>query len=316
MDSKKVLAPYLPYDPLEENGFGPSEDPLGELVIPVETLINAKIEQSSRFKNLLLVVLGFSALAVGFAIMFVVAIYLDAIDTAASRREMAILRQMVEAAMQQAAEPYYIAVQVQQADEGEQYYDEPVAPHVSLFDEAMREINPDYVAWLSIGGTVIDYPVVRGPDNEKYLNLSFFGETNSHGTLFMDYRNIGEHVPHIIIYGHNTRTGDKFGELRNFLDPIFFASNNTITLMANDRIVEFEIFAARRTNVHDYAYFLDFNEPGAFHAFLERTGAPPNAVQVITLSTCVSRGNDDERMIVQGALVKLPTYEDTGTIAE
>ena len=73
--------------------------------------------------------------------------------------------------------------------------------------------------------------------------------------------------------------------------------------MANDRIVEYEIFSARLTDVHDYVYFLDFSAYGAFHEFLERTGAPPNAMQIITLSTCVSRGHDNERLIVQGALI-------------
>ena len=303
MDSREILTHFMPTDPLEEDGLGPTEDPLSELAIPAVVFIESK--SSSRFRNLLLVVSCMAAAAAGFAIMFFVAIYLDARDTAAARREMAILRAMVEDALrQEAMQEYYLAnYPVTAEEEIGQYLALTVVPHVSDFDVAMREINPDYVAWLRIGGTSIDHPVVRALDNEKYLEISFFGEPNSHGTLFMDYRNVGDHVPHIIIYGHNTRTGDKFGDLRNFLNAGFLMQNNIITLMVNDRIVEYEIFSARQTDVYDYAYFLDFDYPGSFHAFLERTGAPPYAAQILTLSTCISRGDDDERLVVQAALI-------------
>ena len=175
-------------------------------------------------------------------------------------------------------------------------------PVSSAFYAEMRQINPDYVCWLTIDGTPVSYPVVRGSDNETYLTLSFFGEENMLGTLFMDYRNVEEYVPHIIIYGHNAKQGQKFGSLHRFIDESFAAEHPIITLKVNDRIVEYEIFSARKTDVTDDAYHLDFSAPGSFQAFAERNGAPPDAVQIITLSTCVSGGDDDARIIVQGAL--------------
>ena len=100
-------------------------------------------------------------------------------------------------------------------------------------------------------------------NNDTYLNLTFSGEENRLGALFMDYRCVGEFVPHIIIYGHNSRHGDMFGNLRNFLDERYLNENSIITLLVNDRITEYEIFSARRTTVDDPAYFLDFSEPGS-----------------------------------------------------
>ncbi|MCL2699514.1 MAG: class B sortase [Defluviitaleaceae bacterium] len=182
---------------------------------------------------------------------------------------------------------------------------EEVAPSISEFDIRMRLINPDYICWIRIEGTDIDYPVVRGADNYKYLDTSFYGEENQFGTLFMDYRCVGEYVPHIIIYGHNTRYGDMFSELHKFLDARFLAEHSIITVKVNDRIVEYEIFSARKTDVSDPAYHLDFSAPGSFRAFAERTGAPSDAKQIITLSTCVSGDNADERVVVQGAFFDL-----------
>jgi sortase B len=173
--------------------------------------------------------------------------------------------------------------------------------HISLFDESMREINPDYICWIKIDGTAIDYPVVRAMDNEKYLNLSFFGEESQMGALFMDYRCTND-TPHVIIYGHNVRQGDMFGGLRRFHDEHYRLAHPIITIMVNDRIIEYEIFSVRRTDIYDPAYFLDFSLHGSFGAFAERNGAPPDAAQIITLSTCISEGNDNERLIVQGVL--------------
>jgi sortase B len=176
------------------------------------------------------------------------------------------------------------------------------APHISALDLMMSEVNPDFVCWIRIDGTRIDYPVVRAQDNETYLNLTFTGSYNVHGAVFMDYRNVGDFVPHIIIYGHHTRHGNMFSDLHRFLNADFLSQNQYITIIVNDRIVIYEIFSARRTDIYDPAFFLDFSAAGAFHAFLERNGAPSDTLQVITMSTCVSAGNDNERVVVQGAL--------------
>ena len=179
---------------------------------------------------------------------------------------------------------------------------EPDEIGLSAFDTEMRGINPDYICWITIGGTEVDYPVVRGADNEKYLHTSFYGEENVYGALFMDYRCVGDDVPHIIIYGHNSRHGDMFGGLRHFLDALYLAQHPVIILVVNERVVEYEIFSARKTDITDPAYFLDFSAPGSFRAFAERNGAPPDAAQILTLSTCVSGDNKDEMVVIKAAL--------------
>ena len=181
------------------------------------------------------------------------------------------------------------------------------AVQLSELDIEMLAVNPDYVAWLRISGTDIDYPVVRAHDNERYLNTSFSGEESDAGTVFMDFRNIGnfismaadDFVPHIILYGHLLRQGGMFSELHSFLNERFSAQNHIITLTINGEEVNFEIFDVRLTDVYDYAYFINFSEPHAFHRFADRVGAPLAATQILTLSTCTFGNNDDERLVVQ-----------------
>jgi len=180
---------------------------------------------------------------------------------------------------------------------------------LSALEEEMLRINPDYVGWLRINGTNIDYPVVRGSDNEKYINTSFYGEDNIAGAIFMDYRNVGdlltyrvgEALPHIIIYGHNLQRGGMFTDLRRFISRQFLEENNIITLIINDQTVEFEIFSARLSDINDPAYYLAFDASHSFPRFADRVGAPLQATQIITLSTCARRdGGGDARVIVQG----------------
>jgi len=177
---------------------------------------------------------------------------------------------------------------------------EPAVTQLSSFLSEMLEINPDYAGWISIGGTRINHPVVRGQDNDKYVNTSFYGEPNALGALFMDFRNRGEYLSNIIIYGHNSHQGEMFGDLHLLLNEQALEESNIITINVNGRICEYEIFSVRRTNVYDPAYTLEFDYPNAFNEFIYAIEAPANATQIITLSTCVSRGNSNERLVVQG----------------
>ncbi|MCL1846007.1 MAG: class B sortase [Defluviitaleaceae bacterium] len=192
-------------------------------------------------------------------------------------------------------------------------------PDLSPFDVYWQETNPHYVGWLRIDGTIVDFPVVRGSDNVRYLTTTFRGEENIIGAIFMDYRNTDLSAPHIIIYGHQAQDEARnplmFGALHRFVDEQYMAANPTIVFMSNDTMNEFEIFSARETDIHDPAYRLDFSAEGSFAAFLERNGAPPDATQILTLSTCIGT-NNDYRMIVQGSLIRsipvITEYDETG----
>ena len=68
-----------------------------------------------------------------------------------------------------------------------QWY-KPTAETTNPFDELV-EINKDVIGWLTIDSTNIDYPLVQGRNNEKYVNTAVTGEFSLSGALFLDYRN-------------------------------------------------------------------------------------------------------------------------------
>lgn len=45
-------------------------------------------------------------------------------------------------------------------------------------ETALKEINPEYAAWLYIPGTAVNYPVVFPQDNQTYLEKTFAGSRN------------------------------------------------------------------------------------------------------------------------------------------
>ena len=177
---------------------------------------------------------------------------------------------------------------------------------LKLHNERMREINPDYAGLLRLEGTTVSYPLVRGNDNVKYLTTSFEGAETPFGSLFMDYRCVGKNLPHIIVYGHHygDSSGNRYllGSLDAFFDEGYTAEHRVITYIDDDCLYEYIIFSVRVSDINDPAYNLNFSEPGSFETFLENIGAPPDSIQIFTLSTCVGSGGDDSRIIIQGTL--------------
>ena len=117
--------------------------------------------------------------------------------------------------------------------EEEDHSEESAALRFGIPDTAKLEaMNPDYVCWIKIPETGVDYPVVRSRDNEEYLTRSFSGEDSPEGTLFLDAFS-GE--DNIIIHGHNRRSGAMFGTLDRFCERDFLEKHKEIWIFRDER---------------------------------------------------------------------------------
>ena len=159
--------------------------------------------------------------------------------------------------------------------------------------------NPDFVAWLRIPGTNVDYPVVQTDNPDYYLNHTFSGKPSVVGTLFSladaDYAAPGRNIA---IYGHHLRSsGEKmFTSLMRYKNPDFYEDNKTVMLDSLYRHREYTIFAVMNMKVGDWEPSrTTFSGDAAFMAFVNRakseslydTGVEVGADDhILTLITC------------------------------
>lgn len=98
-------------------------------------------------------------------------------------------------------------------------------PYFEVDFDSLLRINPDTVGWLSIPDTPINYPVVKGADNETYLGRSFERKKSKAGAVFMDEGNSQNPLDrNTILYGHNMGGGrqDMFGSLLSYKEVEYF----------------------------------------------------------------------------------------------
>ena len=159
--------------------------------------------------------------------------------------------------------------------------------------------NPDFIAWLRIPGTNVDYPVVQTDDPDYYLNHTFSGKSSVVRTLFSladaDYAAPGRNIA---IYGHHLRSsGEKmFTSLMRYKNPDFYEDNQTIVLDSLYRHSEYTIFAVVNMKSGDWKPSRTmFSGDAAFMAFVNRakleslydTGVEVGADDhILTLITC------------------------------
>jgi len=217
------------------------------------------------------------------------------VEDAEARSEYEQLRESFPAVASQSPEPDAEPEEMEEELEEEDDWD---LRNLSL--DELYALNRDFVGWISTGAS-IDYPVVRGSDNDKYINTTFLGARNTAGAIFMDYRHSnGFNEQVCILYGHNTRDGSMFSELVRYLDLGYLQRNPTITITTRDgRTLNYRVFAARLTDAWDEAYTIGIHSSA--RASGEFPNAPENAGHFLLLSTCTRNANDDERILVFAA---------------
>ena len=177
---------------------------------------------------------------------------------------------------------------------------------------SLAEQNPDYVGWLKIPGTRIDYPVMsRASDPEYYLHRAFDGSRSSGGTPFLGQLSDKDSTC-MIVYGHNMKNGSMFAQLKKFTqDEETYKKSKYFWIFTPEKNYRYEIISAYTTGVNSDTYTL-FKGPGEeFEKYLEKirgyseiqTDAEGMNIKdkIITLSTCT--GNEATRYVVQGKRV-------------
>ncbi|MBQ9018986.1 MAG: class B sortase [Bacilli bacterium] len=182
---------------------------------------------------------------------------------------------------------------------------------VSLAD--LRKDNDEIVSWLMVDGTSINYPIVKGNDNDYYLNHNIMKDVKSSGWTFMDYRNsIDLSDDNTIFYGHNLINKTGFGSLINLFEKKWYDESNHYVVVLNDKgkyiyevfsvyTIEPELYYLQNnfTNKNDYLEFLTTLKNRSIFNFNLNLNSKD---KIITLSTCTD--DNKERRVVHAKLIK------------
>lgn len=199
--------------------------------------------------------------------------------------------------------------------------------------KALYEINHDLAGWLTIDGTVIDYPVMQTMEDESYyLELDFYGNQNKNGCLILDtdstagtgtkacdYANGTAPSTNLIIHGHTMKSGEMFGNLKLYADAEYGREHNLIRFDSLYEEREYELIAVfysqvyyESDNVFKYYKFFQADTQEEFDDWYENikamslyeTGVTAQfGDEFITLSCC-SYHVEDGRFVVVGKRVK------------
>lgn len=123
-------------------------------------------------------------------------------------------------------------------------WDGPVFPD-------LKEVNPEVIGWITIYGTNIDYPLVQGDDNEKYVKTAADGTYSLGGSIFLDSRNSADLTDfNSVIYGHSMAYNAMFGDISDYLDAGFFAEHGTGDIFINEKHMGLQILAILETDAY------------------------------------------------------------------
>lgn len=175
------------------------------------------------------------------------------------------------------------------------------------FYQKMKEQNTDYVCWLTLKGSEIDYPVMQR-DNSFYLNHDYKAEKNRHGSIFMD-ENCDPDGPVVLIHGHHMKDGTMFGGLKQYKDEEWRRTHREVVLELSDGQRKYRIFAAALVDLtveDSFAFEKIPDTQEQRNTYIEGLldvcfwmddDVNTEEASVLVLSTC-EYGSDDERLLV------------------
>lgn len=178
--------------------------------------------------------------------------------------------------------------------------------------------NNDFIGWLKVEGTGIDYPVMQSRNNPNYyLKHNFNKEYSRFGVPYMQ-EDCDLQSDNIVIYGHNMKNKSMFNELTHYKNKDFYNAHKYITFETMSESRTYEIIAAFKTvayseNGFKYYNFVNANTEEEYKTYIEKcrslsfydTGVDTEySDKLITLSTCEYSQNNG-RFVVVAKLIEV-----------
>ncbi|MFR1639511.1 MAG: class B sortase [Eggerthellaceae bacterium] len=148
--------------------------------------------------------------------------------------------------------------------------------------EFWLSVNPDIVAWVSVPGTDIDYPVVQASADDPtfYLDHDVYRGWNPYGCPYLDAGCAGRGIdsPLALMFGHHMNDGSMFSAFANYSDRGFAQEHQEILLQTPERDIRLNVIAADVVDSNAEHKRLEFADDGELGFWLERLLAEADVV--------------------------------------
>lgn len=213
-----------------------------------------------------------------------------------------------------------IFLHYKEAKENDRFY-EQMQEEVAVSEEkrltpqekygSLKEKNKDFIGWLSIEGTNLNYPVVQSEEPNYYLYRDFNGQESRYGTPYLGAGCDWKNGDHLIIHGHHMKNGSMFATVAKYASKKFYEEHKIIRFDTMKEFGAYEILAVMKISLADeqhFAYydFINAESEMEYDAFINackerslyKTGVEAHfGDRLITLSTC-EYSVDEGRIVV------------------
>lgn len=169
----------------------------------------------------------------------------------------------------------------------------------------LYQMNNDLVGWITVPGTIIDYPVMQTPTSvDYYLYKDFNKSYSNNGSIYVrESCDVFTPSDNVTIYGHRMNDGSMFASLHNYLDKNFWEGHRTILFDTLYEHHTYEIIAVFKTSANvgegfpyhkfevaaDEAEFNEFVKTAKALSFYDTGVDAEYGDMLICLSTCTKR---------------------------
>jgi sortase B len=198
------------------------------------------------------------------------------------------------------------------------------AEHYSIYYHNYLEHakdNEDMYGWIYMTDTRINYPLMKGEDNDFYLNHNYRGEESRSGSIFADFELSDNYYSNYnaVVYGHNMRDGSMFNSLKKWC--------NSASIRTLIKTTQIEIYTKEGVYIYDIlSYYVDNSNEFARTAFYSeedylnflkalykkssiKSEREFNAQsKICTLITCTNGSDTDSRYVVHGILKQFVSF--------
>ena len=200
-------------------------------------------------------------------------------------------------------------------------------PELSIDFDMLTAQNPDFIGWLywdfDIEGDKYDftlnYPIVKENFANQYLHVTFTGERNSSGCIFLDeYSDETFMGYNDFLFGHNMRNGTMFGSIDYLYkspnkeeisaEPLYFY------IYTKEATFKYVVYTYESTNNGNDTVYAIIDDDEGYDKYVERLKNNTNykcpidvsfedRPEILNLSTCNGQQGSSKRFVIHGVKV-------------